>query len=120
MNALQNCLNKNQLRLNSINREKGVSSRLAPYPISDHGFDLTKQQFWDSRRLRYDLVLPNMSSACCCNAKMDVQHAMSCKRGGFVTIRHNDLRKITTNLLSNVCNDVKIEPKLLTVTHENF
>ena len=42
LNTLQNRLNENQLRLNSINREKGVSSWLTPYPISDHGFDLIK------------------------------------------------------------------------------
>ena len=41
-NTLQNRLNENQLRLNSINREKGVLSWLTSYPISDHGFELTK------------------------------------------------------------------------------
>ena len=51
---------------------------------------------------------------------MDVQHAMSCKKRGFVTIRHNDLRGLTANLISNVCNDVEVEPKLLPVAGENF
>ena len=64
LNTLQNRLNENQVRLNSINREKGVSSCLTSNPISDHGFDLTKQQFCDSLRLRTCLVLPNMSSTC--------------------------------------------------------
>ena len=72
MITLQNRLNENQLRLNSINLEEGVSSCLTSYPTSDHGFDLTKQQFWDSLRLRYGWVLPNMSSTCCGSAKMDV------------------------------------------------
>ena len=109
-NILQNRLNENQLRLNSIHREKGVSIWLTSYSISDHGFDPQKQQFWDS-------LIP---STCFCSANIDVQHAMSCKRGGFVTIRHNDLRDLTANLLSNVSNDVEIEPKLLLVTGENF
>ena len=95
MNTLQNRLNENQIRLNSINHEKGVWSWLTPYPISDHGFDLIKQQFWDSLRVRYGCILLNMPSTCCCSAKMDAEHAMSfffvfflmsCKRGGFVTI----------------------------------
>ena len=51
---------------------------------------------------------------------MDVQRAMSCKRGGIVAIRRNDLRELTANLLSNVCNDVEIELKLLPVAGENF
>ena len=41
---------------------------------------------------------------------------MSRKRGGFVTIRHNDWPHLTAKLLNNVCNDVEIEPKLLPVT----
>ena len=45
---------------------------------------------------------------------------MSCQRGGFITKRHNVLRDLTANLLSNVCNDVEIKPKLLPVTGENF
>ena len=120
LNALQNRLNENQPHLNSVNREKGISSWLRSYPVSDHGFDLEKHQFWDSLRLRYGWVLPNMPYSCYCSAKMDVQHAISCKRGGFVTIRHNDLQDLTANLLSNVGNDVEIESKLLPVTGENF
>ena len=45
LNTLQNHLNENRLRLNSINREKGVLRWLTSYPISDQGFNLTKQQF---------------------------------------------------------------------------
>ena len=45
LNTLRNCLNENQLRLSSYNLEKGALSWLTSYPISGHGFDLTKQQF---------------------------------------------------------------------------
>ena len=57
---------------------------------------------------------------CCCSSRMDVQHAMSCKGGGFVTIRHNDLQDLTAYLLRNMCSDLEIEPKLLPFTGENF
>ena len=40
---------------------------------------------------------------------------MSCKKGGFIAIRHNDLRDLTVNLLTELCKDVNIEPQLLTV-----
>ena len=102
---MRNRLNENQLRLNSINSEKGASSWLTSFPI--------KQQFWDSLRLRYGWVLLNMPPTCCCSAKIEVQHAVSCKRRGFVTIRHDALRDLTANVFSNVCNDVDIERKLL-------
>ena len=41
---------------------------------------------------------------------------MSCKKGGFVSIRHNDLRDLTAKVLSEVCKDTEIEPKLTTLT----
>ena len=52
---------------------------------------------------------------------MNIQHAMSCKKGGeFITIRHNDLCDLTANLLTEVCKDVDIEPQLLPVTGETL
>ena len=51
---------------------------------------------------------------------MDIQHAMSCKKGGYVTIRHNDLRDLTANLLTKVCKDVNVKPQLLPVRSETF
>ena len=50
---------------------------------------------------------------------MVIQHAMRCNKG-FITIRHNDLRELTANLLTEVCKDVDIEPQLLPVTSETF
>ena len=34
--------------------------------------------------------------------------------------RYNDLRDLTANLLTNICNDVEIEPRLLSVADKNF
>ena len=47
---------------------------------------------------------------------MDIQHAMSCKKIGFIAIRHNDLRDLTANL----CKSVDIELQLLPVPGETF
>ena len=47
-----------------------------------------------------------------------MQYAINCKKGGFITIRHNDLRDLTVNSLTEVCKDVNIEPELLTVMGE--
>ena len=43
---------------------------------------------------------------------------MSCKKGGFVTLQHNEVRDITAKLLSDVCKDVELEPSLLTLNGE--
>ena len=37
---------------------------------------------------------------------------MSCKKGGFVTLRHNKLRNIIGALLKELCHDGAIEPTL--------
>ena len=33
---------------------------------------------------------------------MDIQNPMSCKKGGFITIRHNDLCNMNENLLKEL------------------
>ena len=41
-----------------------------------------------------------------------VEHALSCPKGGFPTIRHNEIRDLTASLLTEVCHKVSIEPDL--------
>ena len=45
---------------------------------------------------------------------------MSFKKGGFVSIRHNDLRYLSAKVLSEVCKDIEIEPKLTPLTGEEL
>ena len=70
------------------------------------------------RRLRCGWRLTTIPSTCSCGSKMDIQHAVSFKKGGFITIRHNDLRNLTAHLLMEVCKDVDLEPQLVPVTGE--
>ena len=37
---------------------------------------------------------------------------MSCKKGGFISIRYNDLRNLMTNTMLEVWKDTEVEPKL--------
>ena len=45
---------------------------------------------------------------------------MICKRGGFVTQRHNELRDLEAELLNMVCTDVEIEPVLQDISGEQL
>ena len=45
---------------------------------------------------------------------------MNCKKGGFVTIRHNDLRDLAAKILSEICNNIEIEPKLVPLSGEDL
>ena len=49
-----------------------------------------------------------------------VDHALSCPKGGFPSIRHNEVRDITAELLSEVCHDVEVEPHLQPLSDERF
>ena len=53
-----------------------------------------------------------------CGDHFSVDHAMICKRGGFVIQRHNELRDLEADLLNLVCNDVETEPVLQEITAE--
>ena len=50
----------------------------------------------------------------------NVDHALICKCGGFIAIRHNDIRDFTANVLTEVCRDVTKEPLLQPLTGEKF
>ena len=45
---------------------------------------------------------------------------MNCKKGGFVTKRHNVIRDFTAKMLNEVCHDVEVEPALLSLTGERY
>ena len=47
-----------------------------------------------------------------------MDHAMICRRGGYIIQRHNELRDLEAELLNIVCNDVQIEPVLQEVSGE--
>ena len=48
------------------------------------------------------------------------QHALSYKKGGLITLRHNELRDITAILLKEICHDVRTELTLVEVNREVF
>ena len=57
--------------------------------------------------------LPNIRI---CGEPFNVDHAMICKRGGFIIQRHNELRDLEAQMLNMVCRDVEVEPAVLQQT----
>ena len=41
---------------------------------------------------------------------------MSCKKGGFISIRHNNVRDLIANMMSEVCKDTETKPKLTSLS----
>ena len=119
-NYVKSTLNQQKQKLLEAITEKGASNWLTTLPLKDHGFYLNKQVFWDSISMRYGLPISRLPAKCACDHVFNVEHALSCKTGGFVNIRHNDLRDFTAEALNEVCNDVSVEPLLAPCTGETF
>ena len=50
----------------------------------------------------------------------DTSHALSCARGGYVIMRHNEIRDVTATLLWEVISNVEAEPILQPITGERM
>ena len=89
-------------------------------PNKDLGFDLNKREFKDAIHLRYDWEITGTPTVCECGERCSVDHAMICKRGGFIIQRHNELRDLEPDLLDLVYKDVDTEPVLQEITGETL
>ena len=101
-----------------LSQERGASAWLTSLPIDDHGFALHKSAFMDALSLRYGWSLQNSKSHCSCGHLFSVEHALTCKTGGFPIIQHNEVRDITASWLSEICHGVAIGPHLQPLTEE--
>ena len=109
---MQSILPENVQRAVLQAKEKGSTNWLTALPLQDHGLILNKGEFRDALNLKYNRPIKGLPTKCPCGQNFNVTHAMNCKKGGFVIIRHNELRDFEANLLNKVCNDVEIEPRL--------
>jgi hypothetical protein len=56
----------------------------------------------------------NAPRKCVCGESNTVNHLLICKKGGYVSLRHNSLRDVIAELMKNAgCKDVHTEPELL-------
>ena len=99
-------------------RLKGASSWLNVVPLAEQGLTLSKGEFRDAIALRYNRLIPDLPSHCPCGERYDINHALNCKRGGFVIMRHDSIRNFEANLMQALCNDVELEPPLQPIEGE--
>ena len=89
----------------AILRAKGsnISSWLSVLPLARSQFDLSAQEFRDGLALRYKKPLLSLPSVCDgCGAPFSIEHALDCRFGGLVTLRHNEVRDAFGDLASLV------------------
>ena len=120
VNELSNHLLASLARALSLAEEPGASAWLSARPVQEHGFSLHKTAFRDAVALRYGGEPDNLPSHCVWGKLFDVTPALSCAKGGFVIVRHNEIRDLTASLLEEVCHDVETEPGIQPLSGEQF
>ena len=76
----------------------------------DH-FSLSAQEFLDAVCLRYSKSISKLPGICDgCGGEFSIQHALACKKGGLVTLRHNEIRDAVGDLASLYWKDIRREP----------
>jgi hypothetical protein len=99
-------------------RGKETGQWLNGMPSTLNGTELSSQEFRDALLLRHARTLGDLPLLCNgCGAKFDVRHALGCKKGGLVILRHNKINKELCDLASKalvpsaVCVDLMIQTK---------
>ena len=100
--------------------DKGASNWLTVLPVQEHGFALHKTAFHGAIALRYGWDPVRLPNHCSSRIKFSIEHAFSCPKGGFPTIRHNEIHDLTASLLTEVCHEVQVEPTLQPISGESF
>ena len=104
----------------SLAQEMGTSSWLTALPIEEHSFTLHKGAYRDALALCYGWQPNATPSHCACGESFSIPHVLSCARGGYPSIRNNEIRDLTAHLLTEVCHCVSTEPTLQPITGEVF
>jgi len=95
-----------------IAREKGASSWLSALPIHKHGYTLHRCGFIDAVCFHYEWRPANLPSNCVCGKPFLLNIPQVVPLVVSPTLRHNELRNVTADLLSQICSNVRIEPQL--------
>ena len=111
---------RSRLKLLDLSTENTAYNWFTTIPLIEHDFYLNKTVFRDSIRIPYDVTLKYLLARCVCGKIFNLEHALSCKKGGFITLRHNEVRDFTANQLSEICHDVWLEPQLKTTDGWNL
>ena len=74
----------------------------------------------DALCMRYGWTPENIPTHCTDGEPFTVEHALSCTRGGYVALRHNELRDLFADLLRETSTNVSVEPELQPPSGEVF
>ena len=91
-----------------LRTEMGVSNWLNLLRKTEYGFELSKEKFWESISLRYDWKISNLPSTYPRGSRV------------FVTVKHSNLNDLVSKILSGICSDTGIEPKVVPLSGQHL
>ena len=95
-----------QRRIELTRERGGASVWLSALPLKAQGFHLHKSAFRDAVYLRYGWPLLNSPDSYICGRPFTIDHVLSCPRGGFTIVHHNEIRDMTATFLSDIGSNV--------------
>jgi hypothetical protein len=80
-------------------------------PLEALGLGMTRQQFRDFIALRMGRELPDPLPELCpsCGDPNSLSHALKCKNGGWINMRHDEVKDAWAQLFKKVCTGVRKE-----------
>ena len=96
-----------------LDRAKSTGIWLSIVPMHTTNSVLSSLEFRDALQLRYGLTPTNLPTHCDgCQTPFTIGHALTCKKGGLVTLRHNELRDELKAIATTIFppSAVRVEP----------
>ena len=106
LEELRSKMSAEKLRGNDVAQMKGASSWLTALPLKEEGYVLNKREFFDAIAIRYAWEVKRLPTKCVCGKPFTMEHAMTCKNGGFIHRRHDRLRDMFASLIDQVATEV--------------
>jgi hypothetical protein len=118
--TLQKILPHDKFRALLAAQEKGGSVLVTTLPLKKFNFALSKQEFRDQLLMRYRWPVPDLPTKCSCGKQFTIDHSQICHLGGFVNMRHDEIRDLLATQMREVLKDVETEPKLTPLSGETL
>ena len=99
LEQVKNSLPTSTKRAVELSTNKGSPNWLTVIPLKELVSNLNKKEFRDAIKLRYEWEITDTPMICACGDQFSVDHAMVCRRRGFIIQRHNELRDLEAEML---------------------